>query len=1779
MKIYFLLIIYLISLNHIKGEQINELNLNSTNNLSLNNNSEIILKTSIQKEENNNFIIYNFYHENNTKIHIYISNQKQKANNKQTIYKLPLYGEKKIIIPKSYFKLENILYINISCEYNCLFEVNVYSFNLINIEEEQTISFSSYENEYIFKYEYSMNKIKNENGIRKYIYGYSTHFENFNMEILYINEDLKEEKLKETEKFIQGFFYEINKNINKICDKCYFKILIKNIKKDSFISLNIDNHYPSNNLIKPNKRYFGLLENKKKECFYFKTIDNLEYFIEFFMDNPYNSFEFENLEKKKKIIDYSKTEYFINEKEGQICLNRISDSKITKTISYQFIIYNADKMTINQPYISIIDNSFLIERKIKHRKSHIYRPSILNKRNEKMNFYIYNNNGYFLVQKFTCENFPFCIINDSSGRSLNISTINYYSFGNEFYGTIDNYNPNFFFPKTDLLIIQCITGRDFYGEEDEGKCSFNIIFYSINDIIHIIPYEKFSFLNYENKQINLTVKFYIRENNNKQIYINTYTNQGKTYPNIKNSPKDIQIFYYGNLISIEYSNENNDNIKFYEINIINNGKDLTSLLIFIGENIERTEEYFWLNQDILVTLSNKNKKKKLIIDHISLTPGGIEINDLITHFNFLNCDVNVNFNLNGSKIYKNEKMDNFLYYNIEKDFSEFYERIEFDIDLINIYQNEEICMIYFNSYLLNNFENINVIPIILNENIPSTMLFDRYTVTDITYNYIIFDYEKSIIINIEYNDFTIFHLQYELNMDYGGKKFYLYHSKKIIIYPNEIKEKCQKELLCYLFIKLSIGKTDLYENFTKKVLFTITVKTMDELPVNYLNSNTLFNDIIIGKHIQYYYSNIALNEYGTIVLNNKKGSGFLFAKIYSSSISNYIPNWQNKIYLPTKDDKQEENLIFDINKNELTFTEKHTSKCILNYKCQILIAVMSNDYIEEKDNEKSIYEYSIYLIKNKKDIQNSIVTILPNDYIHGNLNDTLYNNYYLYYKYKIPYKSKGVNFDIHCKTCILVMNINEKELPNKNKYLFKLDVIKDRPFKILFNDYEKYENKYLIIGIGCNSFDDVKFTSFSFKIYPIYEKPNKEYTLINSEHPSICFKECRFIIPIEKYDLIKKLIISVSNNKGESNKNVNINADLYNYDLYINQIFSVYVFNKDDYSPIEKFSKNDNHNYLEIKTNNFKLNNIFLEVNITIINDENNINYVYFTYSKDSQSDILFPNKKNLLYLENQKVKKLNLPYTEDKNIHKLVYNQLNTSVAIIKQVKGTGEITLNNKYKYILDITHNSFIIHYNKYSNKLNDLILTSNSDFYFYTNIYSKYAENLHEIQIGKTYYISYPVNSLPVMLYVKVPNNRNYDITFNIFVNSIKESYYEWVLKSFLSNENYIELRKKNNKIPLEYYYSINGHFDLIRNRGTGIIRGKEIKEYKTNYNKMVIFKLHEKFNKIGGNDDIIVKVLALSSHSNLVSLPQFEYFYSRIQEKDFINNKPYNIYRLEKIESSHDEMKIEFASCYGDPNFSIKYNENDLNIYQNDTFNIIEDKVEFGKRILIIKIVNIKYVYFYIFPNTKDKNFKDKEPINFTIKYYTFLRKEYKEIEILNKDIKFENINNSFFKISWSPINIKSEVNYFLKFYKRETFKNDKDINSICLKNRPVQKYHLKNNNNSIVINDFPKGEIFINLLAEFKVNSIINNIISYNSLAIGFNIETNNENNIINYIFIFIGVIFILFVIILYLYKYVRKTQFKNAYKLLGNTREKDQEEISKKLPQNYSFVIDSGFD
>jgi hypothetical protein len=79
------------------------------------------LKISEIKNKNKdiNYIIFDFLKEKkNKRNEIYISSKENETQNKNTIYKLPLFGSNTIIIPFDYIKYEDNLYIQIICYKN-----------------------------------------------------------------------------------------------------------------------------------------------------------------------------------------------------------------------------------------------------------------------------------------------------------------------------------------------------------------------------------------------------------------------------------------------------------------------------------------------------------------------------------------------------------------------------------------------------------------------------------------------------------------------------------------------------------------------------------------------------------------------------------------------------------------------------------------------------------------------------------------------------------------------------------------------------------------------------------------------------------------------------------------------------------------------------------------------------------------------------------------------------------------------------------------------------------------------------------------------------------------------------------------------------------------------------------------------------------------------------------------------------------------------------------------------------------------------------------------------------------------------------------------------------------------------------------------------------------------------------------------------------------------------------------------------------------------------------
>ena len=116
--------------------------------------------------ENIKYIIFDFVkEEKNKRNRIYISSKENNANNIDKIFKLPLFGSNKIIIPYDFMKTENKLYMKIFCYDNkkCDEEIFINTYDKIIVEEGETLYINGYEEkfEYNFIYKYKVNDDKN----------------------------------------------------------------------------------------------------------------------------------------------------------------------------------------------------------------------------------------------------------------------------------------------------------------------------------------------------------------------------------------------------------------------------------------------------------------------------------------------------------------------------------------------------------------------------------------------------------------------------------------------------------------------------------------------------------------------------------------------------------------------------------------------------------------------------------------------------------------------------------------------------------------------------------------------------------------------------------------------------------------------------------------------------------------------------------------------------------------------------------------------------------------------------------------------------------------------------------------------------------------------------------------------------------------------------------------------------------------------------------------------------------------------------------------------------------------------------------------------------------------------------------------------------------------------------------------------------------------------------------------------------------------------------------
>ena len=1089
-----------------------------------------------------------------------------------------------------------------------------------------------------------------------------------------------------------------------------------------------------------------------------------------------------------------------------------------------------------------------------------------------------------------------------------------------------------------------------------------------------------------------------------------------------------------------------------------------------------------------------------------------------------------------------------------------------------------------------------------------------------------------IIIGIEHEYFVNFNIEYFI----GDNSLYssvVFLPRKFIIYPKDIETHCKNvNGECYLTIVISTTD-DVIQKYTK-LLYSINIKSEEPFPV-LLPDNKPKRDLNIGKSISYFYFLKSTQYSVEVILNNNKGSGRMFAFSIRESEIDQLKNWSDIIN--SKDKKYHE---FDINTGRILIGKIQSYM----YFEVVVVGVISNDNSEgDSNDDETIYEYSLvyhkYFDYTKSSVsQFGMIEMLSNELVNGVLEQNTNKNLGLIdigkrnmilFQYTIPKGIAQLDYEIlYCDSCVVsTLHFNKfKDIKEDNilsfatyEYMYTSTA---STLLISGNHHvssESFEGTVLLIGVSCKEIEETNFTKFALGLYPIYENTRTQFHLLTSENYFHCNtlsnRFCYYLIPTYGYEQTEELIISISTSDDTPVTSAFIEVFIYNYehgDFFIN------TKSTKKWKTMISQIKGNTNNYLSIGASYFNQKNSFIYVSFS--EASRNIFDVHATFIKKCHKSLLNTNKKALMYVDKKHPKILTLPYI-DSTVPSME-NNIAGSEVVIKHLKGNGVIHIGNnpKHKCIpIDKGHSTITMIYKTLYTKNNDIHINTDSGLYFYVLFLTKPKEHLSLISSSKIHHFIYPFNTFPVMTYINNPSEEA-DTTFNILIKGLQNreltSNYNWSLKGFLLNNDFINKRKGNEQLHPEFHKMVNGHYDSVSFRGTVLFKANDIQQYSTKYNKTLLIRYYDKNKQTIpehlGNKNALVKVSAIKSNEFETPLPQYDYFYSQIQSPSNVHDASYNVYKLETIEHSNQYMYIEYSSCYGDSNFALKYtyvSSSDAK-YSNDTdLEIINESTNYGKRSLLIKLKNnYKTLYIIIFPNTEKHSFPDTDPIHFVIKYYSFDKYYnylYEMSPILNDtSLQYNKDEDNQIHLSWEAISDKMNeygygVHYHVRVYERNQFKYNNEIFSICLYNHPLL-HSATSSTPSLTVDKLPKGEIYIHVVAHIpKENNFEEIIIAYTPISLVngkvVHITTNTNDNSTrsrskasSYFYISIGlviIILILILLLLYMYKMIRQFQLNHMYQLIETRKQKGKINKHKpkvnappvvgSIPKNLSCIIE----
>ena len=1650
-------------------------------------------------------------------------------------------GKNEIYVPRTYFESisNNFFYMNSYCEGFCNYTITFQLVEMIHIERGFRLDFLTFDyEEYLIRFE------KNENEDSKIMIaasggakGHHGSRNNVKLSLSYINEEDNTIIPIEVTSDIMfngagTTFFE--KNVIK-SGKGYYLARVRG-PTNTFVNFMVSQIDQHNNLPIDGKAFYGFLQGDdiaKFELTGYKNNINKNQTIQISIvvkgdlvmykspdidcDNNLDETEKYNIKDElQALVIFNREDS--DETKTYICIQgeNIRSRKNAFIIEIHDVTDQKTETIVTEPLV----NGYLYTDILKLNEVRSYRHSKyletgLTKYNCKLN------EGNIKVSLVKCPSFPTCRLNKDiiEGRSPHQTiTSNILTPIDNYYTTnVDKkYETNANGPVQYLLAVLCLTEKctyevSFSDEED------SLLLREDSRIAHYISPDSTNYYHFKISDFDNANKVF--------VYLRTFS--GDANIDVIDDPTERKRYYLENTQILEFSKYEYTGL--YTLNVTSSIPSFYLLSFSVLRNDETEENKIFdigLGVSFIDGIKNGTNSKKFKM-HIDKTRG--KNLKYIATFNAINCNIGVHFyndvvtSING--IFQHEiEIDTETY---DKD------HLEYKVDFISFnddstYDNK-FCLFHITAQ-----EASSKTEAIISEGISTGFALTPKT-NDVGFIYPHSANKSDILIKYNLENSYLVRMIVKINTVPQKELLFSRSSSHVIPY-NTIKNACpEDDQVCGINIHFIT-----HESSTDSTIpLTFIIKSKDYTPST-LVKNKLQVDLVAENTIQYYIVDISPEDKGEVVLNFKKGSGIMFAKMVGKDADpEENPNWNSRVRLPTPEEKEESVGEFDRYKNNIKFDASKLFKYgipVCNNGCELYIGVKSTDIINKNKEQNDYLEYSIYVrpeynvssvddIEHQKLINKVFVDLFANEYVTGYIESSSDVHYYFF---DVQDDCDFIEVEFQSESCTLYINSGDK-YPDPGKSKWEINSkISSTILTITKNDIGVDNLKGVEFRMAVNSkkYDELMSMMYIFRIRMI-KRSSKSVIEINGNLATVCdIKEengfCDLMYPLSDYEY-------------EYGSSLFIYAEpdiITDIDIYFNPIIS-YEFDRNTMEEMEKILPRHNNN--KKSTENQEIKNY-----IEITNDDLNIMGETKPYALIS----IRSNKPSIINIyttmrEQVSITSLN-PYS------KLLFQRCQNDTLYLN-TKGdqlyTFYITcINGKAKAYFESDKKEKIISGSgsQFSMALREkkedkLIIEPISEegivFYINENIHPE-VRQMDLIKFGFSGRIVYDKNNkvdFPVTYYMKIQDDDE-SINLNLHITNLKTNFnptagenytevfdiYGWVV-----DENMITsmMRSKRKSPPKEE--AVRGRYDKSLTTAKLYFSSDQIKKKGTDIIKYLVISLNK--NEVMDSDieSMNMHISAMPFSNKLYSSPYNIYISGNLL-KDKSAPKC-NYHRLRVGNQGDKYMQIELGILSSKVSYNIKdINNKDIKYVKNMALTN-------GKYIGVIELQDNNDLYLELCKN--DLNIDHESSLN-----YIFKVKSNKVNDFINYNINSNKVESKFtYKQSQSTLDLKIPkilnkektkavpATYYIRIYPKTAFDSKDNVNTISFISYYAfstyiykifeDKNDSKNETINTTIENFPEDKAYI--VSIIGVTSDENNeeIFAYEPIVDPYGIDKKQEED------------------------------------------------------------------